>query len=190
MENFNDTDSANNNTTLIERTADQEPPSPLVLYLAMCLFFLCYGGSCVAFCLYKIYLNCFTLKKLAKKSDLSDNSRRGSLYTLLEDYKEENNKNYLLPPTKKDQIYYSKNFFEDNQQHKYIGGVSPHLLSSDPKPKTSAFFKSNKIYPNLYPKLPTDNKVGSFPFNPKNNGKNSAESSKKFKNFRNFNVYK
>ena len=30
------------------------------MYIVLPLFFVCYGGSCIAFSVYKIYLNCFT----------------------------------------------------------------------------------------------------------------------------------
>ena len=35
----------------------------LALYIVLPLFLLCYGGSCIIFCVYKIYRNCFRFKK-------------------------------------------------------------------------------------------------------------------------------
>ena len=46
--------------------------SPLVLYIVLPLFLLCYGGSCLVFCAHKIHRNCRHINRCQSKMDLAE----------------------------------------------------------------------------------------------------------------------
>lgn len=146
MHNFTDTYTLANKSETGEAQGTPDQPSTLVFYIVVPLFAACYGGSCIAFCTYKIYINCFTLKRIVKKAipEPSESSRRGSLlYDTIADFEDEN----LLIPPRKPSILSSPKMYEDNQQHKYFGAVSTHALKPDNKLSDLFFAKNNKIAP-------------------------------------------
>ncbi|ESO08609.1 hypothetical protein HELRODRAFT_169488 [Helobdella robusta] len=144
---------------------------PIVLYIVLPLFALCYGGSCVAFCAYKIYINCFDIRKKKKPqkievSKVTTETIRRKMSTIYRDYKlddlepccsssltdapliSKKSVDYLAPPM---HTPFSKSFtksFAEFQPHKYFGSVSKEdKLENEQisKISKSAFFNPKRL---------------------------------------------